>query len=130
MQAHAKLWIEDQGRVALSDWRVALLEAVERTGSLSAAARSLQVPYRTAWHKMREVESSLGVRLLETQSGGPTGGGSRLTAEAHEIIARYHRLQAGIEQLVTERFSQLFADLDQRDATPASPGPHHPSSTP
>ncbi len=111
MRAHAKLWIEEGGKVALSDWRVALLEAVEHTGSLSNAARSLRVPYRTAWYKMREVEASLGMRLLATQSGGPSGGGSTLTPAARDIIVRYHQLQEGIDDLVARRFEDLFADL-------------------
>lgn len=33
-----KLWLEIDGRIALSDWRVRLLEAVGETGSLKAAA--------------------------------------------------------------------------------------------
>jgi molybdate transport system regulatory protein len=105
------VWLERDGQVVLSDWRVALLEAIEATGSLARAADRLDVPYRTAWYKLKEIEQRLGVRLLETQSGGADGGGSRLTAEARQVIARFHRVNAGIEQLVAERFRAEFGAL-------------------
>ena len=38
MEVRTKVWIEQDGEVMLSDWRVALLEAVEETGSLAEAA--------------------------------------------------------------------------------------------
>jgi molybdate transport system regulatory protein len=104
----SKVWLERDGEVALSDWRVALLEAIEATGSLARAADRLSVPYRTAWYKLKEIEQRLGVRLLETQSGGADGGGSQLTAEARQIVARFHRVNAGIERLVAERFRAEF----------------------
>ena len=107
----SKVWVERAGKVVLSDWRVALLEAIETTGSLARAADRLDVPYRTAWYKLKEIERRLGVKLLETQSGGAAGGGSRLTAEAQQVIARFHRVNTGITRLVEERFRAEFADM-------------------
>ncbi len=46
MEIRTKVWIEQDGEVLLSDWRIALLEAVEATGSLAEAARQMDVPYR------------------------------------------------------------------------------------
>src|SRR5712692_7111109 len=80
MRPRLKVWIEtEDGRVALSEWRVMLLQAVAEHGSLVAAARSLGIPHRTAWQRIQEMESSLGVTLLETISGGVGGGQSRLS---------------------------------------------------
>jgi molybdate transport system regulatory protein len=104
----SKVWLERAGQVVLSDWRVELLEAVEATGSLARAADQLDVPYRTAWYKLKEIERRLGVRLVETQSGGADGGGSQLTAEARQVIARFHRVSDGIEQLIADRFRAEF----------------------
>jgi molybdate transport system regulatory protein len=107
----SKVWLERGGQVVLSDWRVELLEAIEATGSLARAAERLDVPYRTAWYKLKEIERRLGVRLLETQSGGADGGSSQLTAEAREVVARFHRLNAGIDDLIAERFRAEFGAL-------------------
>jgi molybdate transport system regulatory protein len=108
LRPRSKVWLEEDGRVVLSEWRVELLEAIEATGSLSAAAKRLDVPYRTAWSRLRQMEERLGVRLLETQVGGPEGGGSRLTAEAHDVIARFRRVTDGIADLVDDRFRREF----------------------
>ena len=112
MRARLKVWVESEdGLVALSEWRVTLLERVAEHGSLGAAARALGVPHRTAWQRIREMETCLGVRLLETASGGQRGGGSRLSPAAADLVERYHKLRAGLEELVLERFEGDFRDL-------------------
>ena len=112
MRPRLKVWIEtDDGRVALSEWRVSLLRAVGDRGSLVAAARALDIPHRTAWQRIKEMESSLGVRLVEAVSGGADGGRSRLSPAAEEFIRRYDELHAGLDELVEHRFRTGFRDL-------------------
>ncbi|HEV8633490.1 MAG TPA: LysR family transcriptional regulator [Chloroflexota bacterium] len=108
LRPRSKVWLEQDGQVVLSEWRVELLEAIEATGSLSAAAQRLGVPYRTAWSRLKQMEERLGARLLETQVGGPEGGGSRLTAEARDVITRFRRVVDGVAELVDRRFQQEF----------------------
>jgi molybdate transport repressor ModE-like protein len=111
MRPRLKVWIEtEDGRVALSEWRVMLLQAVAEHGSLVAAARALGVPHRTAWQRIQEMEGSLGVRLLDTTSGGVGGGRSSLSAAAQEFVRRYEKLRAGLEDLVDDRFHEGFAE--------------------
>ena len=104
----AKLWLERDGKIALSGWRVALLEAIEATGSLAAAAERMDVPYRTATYKLREIEASLGVRLIATRSGGSSGGGSHLTPAAHDFIRRWHTFSADLDAWVATHFRAAF----------------------
>jgi len=108
-EVQAKIWIERGGKVVLSDWRAELLQAIEETGSLSGAAAQLEVPYRTAWYKLKEIEAQLGVRLVETHSGGSDGGGSSLTPEAREILRRFRRIYRDVEEIVRRRFEREFA---------------------
>lgn len=110
-RVRAKVWIERGDDVLLSEWRVALLEAVDATGSLSAAAGRLDVPYRTAWQRIKESEERLGLPLLATESGGAEGGGSRLTPEARDLVARFRRVTAGVAELVEQRFRAEFDGL-------------------
>ncbi|TMC00217.1 MAG: LysR family transcriptional regulator [Chloroflexi bacterium] len=111
VDARAKVWLDRDGRVVLSEWRIQLLEAVRDTGSLAAAAHRLGVPYRTAWYKLHEIETELGVRLVVSRSGGAEGGGSSLTTEAEDIIRRFHRVSGGLSQLVRKRFRAAFPEL-------------------
>lgn len=102
------LWLEINGRVALSIWRVDLLQAVGQTGSISAAAEQIGVHYRTAWQKIHEMESRLGVQLVETQTGGRGGGGAKLTEAAESYIERFNQLAADVERTVGERYRDAF----------------------
>lgn len=117
MEVRSKVWLEKSGKVAVSEWRVTLLEEIRDAGSLSAACLKMDVPYRTAWYKLKQMEEELGMKLVETQSGGAAGGGSSLTPEADEIVRRFRRAYEGIEALVAERFRAEFADLDLKDAS-------------
>jgi molybdate transport system regulatory protein len=86
LKQKANFWIEKDGKVVLSLWRIRLLESVRDTGSISAAASQMGISYRRAWDKIHECEERLGVRLVETQTGGEGGGGSSLTPEAVDYI--------------------------------------------
>ena len=108
MQPRYNLWLEVDGEVVLSLWRVKLLRAVAATGSISAAAEQLDVPYRTAWQKIHEMETRLGEKLVETQVGGRYGGGAKLTATAERHLARFDRLAEDMERFVADSFDANF----------------------
>ncbi len=108
--ARSKTWIERAGRVVLSDWRADLLEEIGRSGSLARAAEAMSVPYRTAWYKLKEIEEQLGMRLLETHSGGLGGGRSTLTVEAQELVRRFRKINDGVSELVSQRFDSEFGE--------------------
>jgi len=108
MQPRINLWIERDGEVVLSDWRVSLLEAIVETGSISSAAARLDVPYHRAWDKIHEMEQGLGIRLVETQTGGPGGGGARLTPEGEAYVDKFRRFQAGFKEQIEQRFTETF----------------------
>jgi molybdate transport system regulatory protein len=106
----SKLWIEKDGRVALSEWRVELLLAIDETGSLSAAAERLHVPYRTAWYKLKEAEGQLGIALVESVSGGASGGGTRLTKEGREIALRFREVADEVARLAGEQMQAAMKE--------------------
>ena len=110
LEIRSKVWIERGGEVVISEWRVELLEAIEATGSLSRAAQALDIPYRTAWERVKATEGEVGFRLLESESGGFDGGGSRLTAEASDLCRRFRRVSSGIQELVSRRFAVEFGE--------------------
>jgi molybdate transport system regulatory protein len=110
LEVRSKIWIERAGDVVLSEWRVELLEAIDAQGSLSRAAEALDVPYRTAWERIKATEAEVGVRLLESESGGADGGGSRLTPEARDLCHRFRRISGGIQEVVSRRFAAEFGD--------------------
>ena len=108
MEPRAKLWIEKDGKLALSDYRVRLLRLIDEKGSLSDAAAAMRLSYRRAWGKLKEIEQNLGVKLVETAVGGAGGGGSRLTAEGRRLIERYERFRTAAEQDLARDFTLSF----------------------
>jgi molybdate transport system regulatory protein len=84
MKPRLNLWLENDGEVVFSIWRMRLLQAVADTGSISGAAAALDVHYRTAWQKINEMETRLGQKLVQTQVGGQRGGGATLTPLAQQ----------------------------------------------
>ncbi len=108
LKPYSNLWIECEGQVVLSKWRVRLLEVIEETGSISAAAVRMNVHYRRAWDKLDEMEKSLGVRLVERQTGGAGGGGAHLTEAGRDYVARFQRFAQGIDEVIASHFQQAF----------------------
>jgi molybdate transport system regulatory protein len=110
MTPHANLWVEREDRVVLSLWRVQLLEAIEATGSISAAAERMQVQYHRAWDRLQEMEQGLGVPLVERHAGGLGGGGAHLTEAGRQYVARFNTFAQGVEALISEQFKKAFPD--------------------
>jgi molybdate transport system regulatory protein len=104
----SRFWVEQDGELVLSDWRVKLLETIDELGSLAAASTHLNVPYRVAWGKIKEIEARLGVALLESRTGGAAGGSTQLTEAGRATVARYHRFQQGLPELIKQRFEEEF----------------------
>ncbi len=108
MEPRAKLWVEQDGKLVLSDYRVRLLALIDETGSLAEAAHRMQLSYRRAWGKVREIEQNLGVKLVESAAGGAGGGGSRLTGEGRRLIELYQRFHKAVEQDLSLEFARAF----------------------
>lgn len=94
--------------------KIALLEAVARVGSISAAARELQMTYRRAWELIDHMNKAFGQPLVVGHTGST--GGASLTELGADIVRRY-RL---IEQQAQEVAAPHLAALDAAIVEPAS----------
>ena len=111
MRIAYKIWLENQGN-AFGEGHFQLLGMVEETGSLSRAAKALNMSYQKAWVSIRKSEERLGFKLLERKVGGVAGGGSRLTAEARGLLRSYTRLREEAERELTALFEKHFGRPD------------------
>lgn len=101
------IWLEEDGDVIISLWRIRLLTAIGETGSISSAAAHLGVPYRIAWQRLNEMETRLGQQLVITQTGGRDGGGSQLTPLAQAYITQFQTLSQAINTLLQTHLPTL-----------------------
>jgi molybdate transport system regulatory protein len=105
------IWLEVDGKVAFSRWRAQLLLAVDRTGSISGAAKEMDIQYRLAWQRINEMEKRLGVSLVEPRVGGRGGGGSELTSLAFQLIERFDKMAQTVDLCTIEQSRIQFYDL-------------------
>ncbi len=110
LEPRIKLWVEKDGSLVLSDYRVRLLRCVAETGSLAEAAQRMGLSYRRAWGKVREIERNLGLSLVESEVGGAGGGSSRLTKDGERLVAIYQRFRRKMEDDLGREFRELFKE--------------------
>ena len=79
--------------IALGPGKVDLLEAIERAGSISAAARELGLSYRRAWDLVDTMNHCFKNPLVTRVKGGKGGGGAQLTAEGRNILKLYRTME-------------------------------------
>ncbi|MCK9388250.1 MAG: LysR family transcriptional regulator [Sulfuritalea sp.] len=79
--------------IAIGPGKAALLEAVARTGSISAAARSMGMSYRRAWLLVDTMNRSFRNPLVETAKGGASGGGASVTEFGLDVLSRYRAME-------------------------------------
>ncbi len=108
-----KLWLELNGRIVMSDYRVRLLELVRESGSLARAASEMGLSYRRAWGKLKELEENLGQPLVESVVGGAGGGRTRLTPFGEAFVEAYRRFQQRMGEALAEAFATEFERLLQ-----------------
>jgi molybdate transport system regulatory protein len=107
----SKVWLEDrEGRIIFGLGRMRILRAIERCGSLNAAAKELKMSYRAVWGKIKVTEDALGKPLLVKSQGGSAGGGSTLTPYAYTLMERYLELSRIIDTQADDLFQSGFLD--------------------
>jgi len=80
--------------IAIGPGKISLLEAIDETGSITAAAKSLDMSYRRAWMLLDELNRSLRQPAVDSAKGGQHGGGSELTEVGRQLIDTYRRIEA------------------------------------
>ncbi len=80
--------------IAVGPGKITLLEAIDQTGSISAAARHLNMSYRRAWLLVNETNSSMTKPAVVSSEGGASGGGTRLTDTGRQLIQLYRNAES------------------------------------
>ena len=89
LQIKGRLWLEKQGETYLSWGRVVLLERIKETGSIAAAARSMEMAYSHAWSLVANMNRLAGEDLVARTFGGSKGGKAWLTPAGEEAISQF-----------------------------------------
>ncbi len=108
-QPHISLKLTFAEDARLGPGKMDLLEAVARTGSISAAGRDLGMSYRRAWMLLDSVNTMFGQPAIETSAGGANGGGARLTSFGEKLLEAYRSVEMETGKLAEKAFSGMPA---------------------
>jgi len=95
----------------LGPGKIALLEAIATTGSISAAGRQHKMSYRRAWLLVDELNRQFGEPLVRAQPGGPKGGGAALTATGAAVLRAYRDAERKMREAASAEVAAMEALL-------------------
>jgi len=99
-------------KIAIGPGKAALLEAIDETGSISAAGRKINMSYRKAWLIVNDMNKYFKSPLVDAAKGGANGGGARLTDMGRLVLEKYRRIEGQAWEAVSgpiKEFEHLLA---------------------
>ncbi|MCK9542850.1 MAG: LysR family transcriptional regulator [Novosphingobium sp.] len=79
--------------IAMGPGKADLLDAIEREGSISAAARAMGMSYRRAWLLVDAMNRCWTAPLVATAPDGSARSGARVTELGKAVLRNYRALQ-------------------------------------
>lgn len=102
-----RLWIEGPEGTYLGYGRVVLLERIREYGSISAAARSMEMSYRHAWKLVDSMNTQSRAPVVEMSTGGRGGGGAQLTEAGEQAIVTFWETYRDFKKYINDRNRKL-----------------------
>ncbi|QXA09057.1 LysR family transcriptional regulator [Acinetobacter pittii] len=97
--------------IAFGPGKADLLEAIERTGSISQAAKAMNMSYRRAWQLVDTMNQCFKTALVETQTGGTHGGGAAVTALGQKVLQHYRQMEVNARQALEQDYQIMSSYL-------------------
>ncbi len=112
MKIDGRFWLTKNGQSFLGNGRIELLEQIDKTGSMNAAAKAMKMSYKAAWERVNQMNNLADVPMIEKIKGGKGGGGTVLTPHAHELIKTFKRFEVLHREFI-ERFAEAGDDPER-----------------
>lgn len=103
----SRIWIESENNVLLGEGRVHLLKAIQETGSLSKAAKSLNISYKKAWQLLDSVNKSAKKPVTINSIGGKGGGGAELTEYGKSLVIAFDEINKNCWAFLDEQLDKI-----------------------
>lgn len=122
MDVKYKIWIDNDGN-AFGFGTYYLLEAIDKCGSLSQAAKMLEMSYSRAHSLLKQAGLRVGFPLIESQAGGAGGGITAVTPKGKALMKAYKHFIKESDTFLKESFIEHFTPFMQKVALPPALGP-------
>lgn len=107
--------------IAIGPGKVALLNAIQETGSISAAARRMGMSYRRAWTLVDTMNRCFREPVVAAETGGKGGGGARVTKFGIDVLARYQMMEQRAIAEIQDDMAEFAALLAEDGPDAAGP---------
>jgi len=108
------LRIDFDDEMYIGHGRVRLLELVGELGSITKAAKAMDMSYKRAWYLLEAFGACFGEPLVVRQHGGKGGGSAQLTDLGQEVVTRYRRMEVLARSALEEEIASLERHLATR----------------
>lgn len=101
-ELHGTLWLSVAGEKLGGGQRMALLAGIAECGSISQAARAMQMSYKAAWDAIDSMNNLAGEPLVARVAGGRSGGGTRLTRRGEQLVANFRLIERAHRDFIAQ----------------------------
>lgn len=102
--------LDPEGRIGPG--KIELLEQIAAFGSISAAARRMDMSYKRAWDLVEEMNRIFGKPVIAARTGGREGGGARLTAVGQAIVSRFRAIERAAAAVAEPHMKALQIEIE------------------
>jgi len=95
-----RCWVDIDGEKFFGPGPAELLEYIQATGSISKAAKAMDMSYKKAWRIVEHLNELGHKPYVLLQKGGQKGGGAELTDTGKKVMDAYWKLSAQIDKIV------------------------------
>ena len=99
--------------ILLGPGKIELLGHIAETGSISEAAKRMNMSYNRAWLHVKVMNEAFLEPLVSSSRGGSSGGGATLTTLGHEVVSLFQKMQKEAE-LAAEKSHRQLSQLIRR----------------
>jgi molybdate transport system regulatory protein len=111
MRVDVKVRVRTGDEIAMGPGKADLLDAIATTGSISAAARSMNMSYRRAWLLVDVMNRTFREPLVLSAAGGAQGGGAGVTDAGRAVLSAFRAMEAASTAAVQAHAPALAALL-------------------
>jgi molybdate transport system regulatory protein len=109
--AKLRLRIDFEPEGSLGPGKVALLEAIRRCGSISSAARDLDMSYRRAWLLIDDMNQTFRQPVVSAVAGGKKGGGTELTPFGASVVSHFREMEQEAQVSLARHMTALQEEV-------------------
>jgi len=102
IEVECHISIKKDGIMFLNPLKTQLLQEIKKNGSLSGAAKKMEISYQHVWTMIDEMNRIAPSPLVLKQRGGANGGGTAISGYGERMLREYLMIQSEIKKVVDQ----------------------------